>query len=189
MPFENQRIWSHVPGYHAVEGVFTPDECANIVASHKDIETFEARSANGPVSYRNTDVFWLRPSNQAYRWVYDRVTKFSLAFNDETYQFELDACTDLQLARYRPDQHYDWHTDLSANGYSRRKLSIAIMLSAESDYEEGQLQFGGDKFTENAPMTQGSAVFFPSWLRHRVTPVTTGERWTLVGWWLGPPFR
>ena len=189
MPFELERTWSHTPDFHVVDGVFTPDECARIRGLHDGLKVMEAVVETAGSSYRNTDVFWLRPGLEAHAWVYDRVARHSLALNAETYQFELDTCTDLQLARYAPGQHYDWHTDLGADGYSRRKLSIAVILSAPQDFEGGQLQFGGDKFTRNAPMSQGSALVFPSWLRHRVTPVTDGERWTLVGWWLGPPFR
>jgi predicted 2-oxoglutarate/Fe(II)-dependent dioxygenase YbiX len=40
-----------------------------------------------------------------------------------------------------------------------------------------------------APTHQGSLVAFPSFMTHRVTPVTRGLRWSLVTWLEGPPFR
>ena len=38
-------------------------------------------------------------------------------------------------------------------------------------------------------LPQGSIVIFPSYLWHRVTPVTKGVRYSLVIWNLGYPFR
>ena len=39
------------------------------------------------------------------------------------------------------------------------------------------------------PKTKGTVIFFPSFLRHAVTPVTKGERKSLVLWVHGKPFR
>ena len=64
-----------------------------------------------------------------------------------------------------------------------------MLLSVPGSFEGGVLEFGGDRFTRAAGLGQGDAAIFPSWARHRVTPVTAGEHWSLVGWWLGPPFR
>ena len=32
----------------------------------------------------------------------------------------------------------------------------------------------------------GTAIVFPSFMRHKVAPVTKGRRRSLVGWFLGP---
>jgi len=40
-----------------------------------------------------------------------------------------------------------------------------------------------------APRGQGSVTFFPSMLLHRVTPITKGHRYSLVGWAAGPHLR
>ena len=189
MPYRKGRQWDFVPGSHEIPAVFTADQCRQIIALHQGSEPMEVKASTGKDSYRNTDVFWLPYDSGKYGWIYERVGEVTERLNDDNYGFELETCTDLQLARYMPGQHYDWHTDLGAGGYSRRKLSTVVMLSPASDYKGGALQFGGDKFTRTQALAQGSAVLFPSWLRHRVTAVTAGERWTLVGWWLGSPFR
>jgi PKHD-type hydroxylase len=36
---------------------------------------------------------------------------------------------------------------------------------------------------------KGSVIVFPSFIWHRVTPVTAGTRYSLVNWNLGFPFR
>ena len=38
-------------------------------------------------------------------------------------------------------------------------------------------------------LKQGQAIFFASWLQHRVKPVTRGERISLVMWFGGPSFK
>jgi PKHD-type hydroxylase len=69
-------------------------------------------------------------------------------------------------------------------------LSISVQLSDPSEYEGGDLQFSlyGDR-TVIAEKEQGTMVIFPSYMRHRVTPVTRGTRRSLVTWITGPPFR
>lgn len=189
MTYTAGREWSFVPDEHYVRDLFTPEERAKIIANHENRDIMPVSVKSERYSYRETDVFWLSHGNPGLDWIYDRIAEATLKLNNETYQFELETCTDFQLARYRPGQHYQWHSDLGAKGYSRRKLSVVVLLSDPSEYEGSKLQFGGDEFTRDADINPGDAVFFPSWVRHRVTPVTTGVRWSLVGWWLGAPFR
>lgn len=189
MTFSSGRQWDFVPNEHYVRDVFTAEERAKIIATHTSRDVMPISVKTDDYSYRDTDVFWLRHGNPEFNWIYERVAEATLKLNAETFQFELEACTDFQLARYRPGQHYEWHSDLGAKGYSRRKLSTVVLLNDKSEFEGSNLQFGGDEFTRNAQLNTGDAIFFPSWMRHRVTPVTKGIRWTLVGWWLGPPFK
>ena len=189
MPFKDERTWDFQLGHHRLPALFNADECRDIIGYHENRDHFPASSTAGGESYRSTDVFWLNYSEDRHHWIYDRIAQASHEFNDAHYRFEIEECTNLQLARYKPGQHYDWHADLGAEGYSRRKLSLAIMLSSLDEFSGSRLQFGTGKFIQDAEMEQGDAIVFPAWQPHRVTPVTDGERWTLVGWWLGPPFR
>lgn len=189
MPFSNERTWDFTPGHHRIAAVFDAEQCAEIIGYHRGLEHFQAASTAGQESYRNTDVYWLKHGKRDHVWIYERLAEVTRVFNDAHYGFEIDACTDLQLARYAPGQHYDWHSDLGGQGYSRRKLSVAVLLSPLDAFTGGRLEFGIDRFVQAAEAEPGDAIVFPSWLAHRVTPVTEGERWTLVGWWLGPPFR
>ena len=60
-------------------------------------------------------------------------------------------------------------------------------LNHESEFEGGELEL----FAEGnvAPLKQGHAIFFASFLQHRVTPVTKGVRKSLVVWFGGTPFK
>ena len=92
-----------------------------------------------------------------------------------------------QLLNYKQNSKgYDWHTDIGLGMASTRKISITVNLN--DNYEGGNLQFFSDKTYDFNP-PRGDAIAFPSFLPHRVTPITKGERWSLVAWIGGQPFR
>lgn len=77
-----------------------------------------------------------------------------------------------------------------------RKLSMTLSLSDPKDYKGGNLRFdlgphrGDNRYhTCKEIRPKGSIVIFPSHVMHQVTPVTSGTRYSLVAWSLGPPFK
>ena len=70
-----------------------------------------------------------------------------------------------------------------------RKLSLSLQLTDPSQYEGCDLQFQGGRRIETAPRTRGALIAFPSYVLHRVTPITRGVRKSLVCWVSGPEFR
>lgn len=104
--------------------------------------------------------------------------------------YQVDDFQNVQLGRYTEGGHYNWHKDTAVpneNG-TQRKLSAVLLLNEQPEYEGGLLEL---KDSDNTtPMTKkGSIIVFPSFLEHRVTPVTKGERFTAVCWAIGPTFR
>ena len=96
-----------------------------------------------------------------------------------------------QFTEYPKGGFYDWHMDAEVNCQFEppiRKISMTILLSPESEFEGGDLEF----MTEgNKPpqLLQGQAIFFCSLIRHRVAKVKKGIRRSLVMWFGGPPFK
>jgi PKHD-type hydroxylase len=78
---------------------------------------------------------------------------------------------------------------MNNNRPPNRKLSFVLQLSDPNEYEGGELQFyfGGDPLV--AKKQKGIITFFPSNSLHECTPVTFGERYVIVGWVHGPPFK
>jgi len=108
--------------------------------------------------------------------------------------FHLDVTdfgTGCQIARYSSEDegHYDWHIDLGTGRFSRRKLSLSVQLSAGDSYDGGDLEFHMSGLDHESMRQQGTLIAFPSFHEHRVTPVTRGERFSLVAWVDGPPYR
>jgi PKHD-type hydroxylase len=93
----------------------------------------------------------------------------------------------LQIAEYESGGHYDWHVDIGADITSGRKISASVQLSDGNGYEGGELEFLNVD-SMDFPRSLGSVIIFPSYLPHRVKPVTRGIRRSLVVWVHGNPF-
>lgn len=144
---------------------------------------------------RKSKISWLELSEET-GWIYDRLAFIARQLNGQFFEFDLFGFVEhFQYTVYEPDGgHYTWHMD---KGYLRdggsaaspRKLSIVLQLSDPSEYEGGDLEL----MTGGSPIImekkKGLVVAFPSWILHRVTPVTKGIRKTLVIWISGPKFR
>lgn len=172
----------------AAGGALTPAECASVVALVADAPPIEGAvlGEGDGAGVRQSDVRWL-PRSEASEWLYQRMNALLQQLNERFWRFDLVDLEPLQVARYADGGHYDWHMDLGPGQATLRKLSLSVQLSVGADYAGGDLEFPDVV----GPITrdQGSAIVFPSYLRHRVTPVTRGERWSVVGWFVGPPYR
>ena len=98
-----------------------------------------------------------------------------------------------QFAEYNPGDHYSWHSDwfLESKGNYQRKLSLTMQLTDPSQYDGGDFQFHelDDGPDGRLLRKQGTILIFPSYLVHRIRPITRGCRHSLVAWYEGPEFR
>ena len=106
-----------------------------------------------------------------------------------------------QFTIYGKNQYYGWHHDQFENPHNYpqypdmngkiRKLSMSILLNDPKEYEGGVLEFDTPNgiFKCKELIQKGSLVIFPSFIKHRVTPITKGKRLSLVSWTLGYPYR
>lgn len=110
--------------------------------------------------------------------------------NRNVYGFDINGPMNVQFTQYEGKDlgHYDWHVDCFANNHFAfdRKLSGILALSNPDDYEGGELHLGPDFVIKPE---KGTMIVFPSFLYHKVAPVTDGIRHTLVSWIEGPKFR
>ena len=128
--------------------------------------------------------------------IYDLVYNFVCEANNKAFGFDINRLETLQFTLYNEKDkgHYDWHPDTNwvEDEPSQRKLSIIMQLSNPSEYEGGAFELTDADFTKQDKFNlqqKGSVLIFPSFIKHRVTPVTKGERKSLVGWIEGPSFR
>lgn len=184
--------------YSETKPVFNQDELNSIISlSEHDMEdaTIEADEIK---SHRSSSISWLKRDDTT-EFIYSKVLKLIYMENiNNKWNFEYDAIEDLQFTRYDKSQHYNWHADQRSTPYideelsgKIRKISFSIILN--DDYEGGDFQFEvGAPYEEERIITltpsKGCAIVFPSFKFHRVTPVTKGVRYSLVGWICGKPF-
>ena len=180
-PVENFAWWN---------GAFTSQELDAIINIGNSIELERAHTHGGDnPEVRDSFVNFLYP-NETTSWIFQKLTGAILEINNAYFGFDLYAMEQgLQFTRYEaPGEHYEWHIDRNM-GIATRKLSLSLQLSAPEDYEGGDLElwFGGEPVKANRE--RGMITFFPSYVMHRVTPVTKGVRYSLVCWVSGPPFK
>ena len=95
-----------------------------------------------------------------------------------------------QYTEYPEGGFYDWHVDNDINMQNEppvRKISMTCLLSPQNEFEGGDLEL--TKEGQSVKLKQGQAIFFASFIRHRVAPVIRGNRKSLVMWFGGTPFK
>jgi len=139
---------------------------------------------------RISEVQWIKDSSET-SWLYKKILNMAKRANDAIYNFKLTHIKDsIQYTRYNQSGKYDWHVDLGQGDAALRKLSMVVLLTDPSTFEGGVLELRLGNRIVSAPLKyQGSVVIFPSFLLHRVTPVISGTRESLVVWISGFPFQ
>ena len=110
--------------------------------------------------------------------------------NRNFFDFDIEGVEIPQYAKYREGDYFDWHMDKGPQTpHGARKLSLTVQLSEIDEYVGGKLEIYTGAEIIAAKSAAGSAIAFPSWILHRVTPIKRGIRRALVAWAYGPAFR
>jgi len=155
---------------------------------------------------RKSDLVWLNDT-----WIYKELHPYVHEANRAAgWNFDWERSESCQFTKYKLNQYYDWHCDSWDKPYDKpntldhgkiRKLSMTCQLTDGSEYTGGELEFDFRNYEPNMRdeakhlrrakeiLPKGSIIVFPSFVWHRVKPVTSGTRYSLVVWHLGRPFR
>ena len=116
---------------------------------------------------------------------------------EEHFDIIISECEEPQFLRYQTGDffvaHQDGNTPLIFDETRLRKVSIVIFLSPQSE-EPAPDSYGGGALVFHAPYPDldlrfplaaapGTLVAFRAETTHEVTPVTHGERYTIVSWY------
>ncbi|MDB5814909.1 MAG: hypothetical protein JWN23_2026 [Rhodocyclales bacterium] len=176
-----------LPSVHGIAAALSPDECKAVIAMGEALPRYEGRAELGSDAYRVSHISWIEPHPENH-WLFHRLGVLFAQANKH-FDFELTGFVEaLQFTRYGTDQYFDWHVDIGSDQTSARKLSLSIQLSGPDEYDGGILEFANLSTGEQTRQL-GTAIFFPSYLLHHVSPVTRGVRRSLVVWGYGPAFR
>lgn len=179
---------------YSIDAAFSAVECGRIADLAALAPEREAALVGGHADpgRRRAEIAWLDEAPDT-AWVMDRIVALVRQSNRERFGFDLtDFSESPQVARYRAarEGHFDWHADIGDGRLAaRRKLTLVVQLSEPGAYDGGRLEIMPSAAVLRADKAQGSAVLFPAFLLHRVTPVTRGERLSLTIWAHGPAFR
>lgn len=165
---------------------------------YKDVATLDFEQAttidsksNGK-EIRSSSVKWI-PNTSQWSWLYFKLMDLAVQANNALWHFDLYSVQDLiQYTEYYATEngHYTWHQDFGPGTPSLRKISITVQLSGPDEYEGGDLEYwqGGNNIIQ-APKDKGVVFIFPSYMMHRVTPVTKGIRRSFVLWVGGEHYK
>ena len=173
--------------------VFTPEQCLDIIKTGRlqEKETAKLIKDDGTVNteIRTSSISWI-PFDKLTP-MYKRLKDYIHAVNNNHFGYEGVCLNEMaQYTEYSEGCFYDWHMDSAFSGEKQppvRKISMTCLLSHESEFEGGYLQLINEK--SSIKLKQGHAIFFSSFLRHRVTPIKSGNRKSLVVWFGGPSFK
>ncbi len=176
--------------HYVIENAFNQEELGwidNLQALYPFQEATVIGNNNG---IRKSDIKWMHSNDKSF-WVYERISQFAKQANDTLWKFNLSSIIDSiqYTVYYEGGGHYGWHIDIGPGSINHRKISCTIQLSDPDEYEGGDFEIwtGGDFRT--IERKQGCAILFPSFLMHRVTPVTKGIRRSLVLWMGGDSYK
>ncbi len=162
---------------------------ALIQAAENDFMNATVGGHNTHPDIRRSQVHWL--DREQYDWAYTKVWQAIQKVNKSSYGFDITNFEGrMQVTRYHEvDQgHYTWHMDGGVKT-ANRKISLSVQLSRSDEYEGGNIGFFYTSQERFASRDRGAIVTFPSWVMHRVTPVTKGVRYSLIAWIVGPRWR
>lgn len=134
--------------------------------------------------------------NEKTSWIFEKFNSIITIINENYYNYNLNGYSDFQYTEYHAVEQgkYDWHMDMlhgQSTPNTTRKLSVVMCLSdPEKDFEGGdfEINVGSENESEKITMKKGRMIFFPSYIIHRVKPVTLGIRKSIVIWITGPKF-
>ena len=163
----------------------------------KDILEIAHRKLNQKAKIFSADDLMQDIRSSKIRWISDEWIKNLLwgyvkKANVSAFNIDVQNNAEIQFTEYHSNQddHYGWHHDIDWNGQilSDRKISVTVQLSDVIEYEGGDFEF--DEIKTNADFkSKGTVLVFPSYLRHRILPVTSGTRCSLVAWFSGPRWK
>ena len=199
-------------GYYYFKNAIPRNVCNKIIQLGKESKVKKSLTSSEAINELSNDARKSLDGGLEDKWIYDLLYPFLHEANREAgWNFHIDWSETLQFTIYEKGGYYHWHRDAgidSSYAYENRgenfdgkirKISMTLLLNDSNDFEGGDLEFdyGRNDMGETEGMiqickearSQGSLVFFPSFINHRVTPVTKGTRYSLVMWTMGQPFK
>lgn len=175
--------------YTIVPEFLTKEEC-NIILnfSLKELKLVPSEIINNNTD-GNIDID-VRKSNQVFFPYYKQfpflLEKMSKLLNQYIFVkgFDLDyGDSKFQFTEYNPGDHFIWHKDVYEKKITDYDRYCSLVIQLNDEYDDGDLQI---KDNQNEILTiekgAGNLILFLSNIEHRVVPVKSGVRYTLVNW-------
>jgi len=174
--------------------IFTDEELEQIIVIGKRLSPKRAKTGGRGedcLDHRRSFVSWIGVNSET-NWIFQRITDVVKQNNRQFFNLDLEKIEKLQFTHYLSSEKGTYHAHTDPTRWElphNRKLSMSLQLSDPNDYEGGELLLHTSHKPTVISREKGMMVFFPSYTLHEVTPVTRGERYSLVAWIHGPNLR
>lgn len=179
---------------------FTQDDVTHICNYCSTLPLREGELFNQESNHaeRKVQLSFIERKDHLNMWIYDKMNTLIGYYNDNNFGFDLTGYDYMQYAEYSPSCHQNFHMDMnfaldtSHISDTLRKLTVVLLLSEPGiDFTGGEfvLNLSSQERLEYMPLRRGSVLLIPAFLIHKVMPVTSGLRKSLVVWPIGPKFR
>ena len=165
---------------------------------------------------RNSDIVWMKDENGVENALQQHI---KVANHCTGWDLDITAIEDIQFTKYGSEQHYSWHVDGKSCTYAKRRFTfdkpkglaetcyphlidtcrkVSASLILNDDFSGGEFETAYLHNDEKGNLEikkhihkpkKGDMLIFPSYLHHRVRPVRTGIRYSVVVWAGGPPMK
>lgn len=182
--------------FYQFNSYFSEKFCNEVISYMNEKKLNKGKIGNDDldIKTRNSDIIFFNED-----WLNKEIQPLIKIANMESWDFQIDSYEAVQFTKYGPDQHYTWHTDCFAIENLKtkiRKISVIIALNDGKNYSGGDVLlqnmdvFNDEKiFNCDVLKNVGSVIVFPSFVLHRVMPITSGVRYSLVNWFKGDTFK
>lgn len=193
-PFEKRRLtYSHVWW----DGAFEPNQLDKIEEYCSSLQLQDGVTVGANEDFRLSKLTFVKKDENT-DWIFNTFNNIIENLNNQFYGFNLYGYDAFQYTTYNADVlgKYDWHMDTildcemqdSMREQSTRKLTLVMVLNDGFTGGEFQLNLGSEENAVTLDMPRGKIYAFPSFVLHRVKPVLTGTRKSIVIWVEGPKF-
>jgi len=153
------------------------------------------QNSNIQNSIRKSKNCWI-PSTY---WIGGFLWHYIMTANKDNFLYDISHIEQdmIQYTHYDKGDYYNWHTDMDICDINEpdqlvRKLSFTLQLTNDDEYTGGDLEFADfddSSYRFLVPKSRGTVIVFDSRTPHRVTPIESGIRKSLVGWVVGKRWR
>ena len=191
------------PQFIVDHNFFTSSEC-DFISHHcstlKLKEGEEYNKYSHIPQQRRANIAFIDTITHETQWLYEKFNNIIAHYNDSYFDYDITGYDYMQYAKYGVGDKHDFHMDLPMGTRMLdyyltecfRKLSVILLLSEPGvDFEGGNFEINhfSEQFPNNTNMRKGTVLIFPSFMLHRVAPITSGIRQTISVWPIGPKFR
>ena len=132
-------------------------------------------------------------------WIGGFLWHYTMTANKDNFLYDISHIENemIQYTQYNEGDYYNWHTDMDICDINEpdqlvRKLSFTLQLTNDDEYTGGDLEFADfddSTYRFSVPKSRGTVIVFDSRTPHRVLPIKSGVRKSLVGWVVGKRWR